>query len=143
MAVIDTQALLVRPLAGAMIRRYRLGAAANVGESIFMATDGDVEPTDGDVQASAQARGIIVAIGTNGKVAGVANDMVDVVVHGPVEMGNVTPMTPGGAVYPSPAAGKMDQSASAVTGDFNAVIGWAESTTAIFVDPQSGPATVV
>ena len=143
MAVIDVTAAKVRPLNGAVVRRYRLGAAANVGDGVYIASDGDVEPVDADAQASAQGRGVVVAIGARGKTAGAAGDVADVVVHGPVELGNETAMTPGASVYGSPTAGKLDQTASATSGDYNAILGYAETSTILFVDPQVTAPVVV
>jgi hypothetical protein len=137
MAVIDVTAANVRPTKTAIIRRFIAGGTINVGDAVYVASTGRVAQADADDQTQCQAIGIVVAVGVLGKNAAAAGDPVDVVTTGAVELGNVTAMTPGGVVYVSPTAGKLDQSASATTGDFNFIIGRAHSGDILYVHPQT------
>jgi hypothetical protein len=135
MTDISQTAALVRPLNGAIVRRKTAGGVVNVGDAVYIASDGDVEQADADAVASAQARGIVVAVGTTGATAAAAGDPVDIVTHGPVAIG-ASGLTDGAAVYVSTTAGKMDQTAPAAAGDYPFVIGWAESDGVVYVQPQ-------
>lgn len=141
MAEIGVVAAQVRPLNGAIVRRFTAGVTVNVGDAVFVASDGEVEPADADVQASAQARGLVVAVGVAGKTSAAAGQAVDVVTHGPVALG-VTGLTEGGVIYISPTAGKLDQTAPAASGDYPFIIGWAEADGVIYVQPQVAVPTV-
>lgn len=136
MAAITVTAADVRPpnLVQTIIRRFTAGGTVNVGDIVYVAADGDVEQADADAVGSAQAIGIIVAIGGTSQTAGVAGDEVDVCVFGPLNWGSG--MTPGGVVYASPTAGAGDQTASATAGDFNVIVGRALTATMIFINPQ-------
>lgn len=133
MAAITVTPALVRPLNGAVLRRYNTGATVTPGQGIYVASDGDVEPADGDDVDQAQARGVAISDGV-GSVSFPAATRIDAVVHGPVA--GFSGMTPGKIVYVSPTAGALDHTPSATTGDFNYAIGYAESATVLFVDPQ-------
>jgi len=136
MAAIDVVAANVRPLTGAVIRRY-LAASTNVvvGSVVYMKDDGTIELADGDSQTACQARGVVVGVGL-GKTTAAVGGACDVVTHGPVELGNTTAMTEGAPVYVSVTAGSMDQTASGTTGDYNYIIGWAENQTILYVQGQ-------
>jgi hypothetical protein len=141
MAAIDVVAANVRPLNGAIIRRYKAASTGvAIGKAVYVKSDGLIELADGDAAATAQARGVVVAIGTGGKTAAAVGDQCDVVTHGAVNLGNATAMTDGAAVYVSPTVstvdGLMDQSASATPGKFNYIIGYAEGDYVLYVQPQ-------
>ena len=135
MAAITTTAANIRPCDGYTLntRRFNCGGAVTPGQAVYVAADGDVEAADGDNVNQAQARGIALSDGS-GSVAFAAGDRIDIVTHGPVS--GFSGLTPGLPVYVSVTAGSMDQTASAVSGDFNYIIGHAESDTVIFVNPQ-------
>lgn len=135
MADIVTVAAKVRPLTGAVVRRYAASASLTVGQAVYVHTDGTIKAADADAVASAQARGILVAVGIDGATSAASGDLCDVVVFGPVAVG-VTGLTEGAVVYVSTTAGAMDQTASVTTGDFNYVVGWVEADDVIFVQPQ-------
>ena len=141
MADIGVVAAQVRPLNGAIVRRFTAGAAVSVGDAVYVASDGDVEPADADALASAQARGIAVAVGVAGATSAAAGQAVDVVTHGAVALG-VTGLTDGEVIYVSTTAGKMDQTAPAASGDYPFIIGWAEADGVIYVQPQVAIPTV-
>lgn len=135
MAAVDVVASRVRPL-GAKTRRYP-AASVNVavGKFVYVKTDGTIELADKDAVATCQARGVVVAVGVNGNTTAAVGEMCDVAVSGPVELGNDTEMTEGAVAYIGDD-GAIDQTASATSGDFNYIIGWAESTTVFFVQGQ-------
>lgn len=137
MAAISVVAAQVSPLRGAIVRRYP-AASVNVavGKAVYVKDDGTIELADGDDVAQSQARGIVVAIGVRGKTVAAVGDQCDVVTHGPVMLGDSVAMTEGAVVYVSPTAGAIDQTASATTGDFNYIIGYAESQKVLYVQPQ-------
>lgn len=118
----DTTAKNIKPLEGAIIRRGTLGATTAAGEIVEMQSDGYWDP--------ANAAAVIM----NGAIAvtgGVAGDVVDLVVFGPVKC--LTGATPGAVVYVSDTAGEPAETA----GTKSAVIGYAESATVLFVNFQT------
>jgi hypothetical protein len=144
MAVLTITAGNVRPLPGALVRRYPAASTnVTVGSFVYVKNDGKIELADADDQTQCQARGIVVAIGAFGKTTAAVGDMCDVVVFGPVAIGSDQDMVEGGVGYISPTAGKIDQSASATSGDFNYIIGFAESPTIFFVQGQLTVPTAV
>lgn len=124
----------VRPLTGAIVRRGALGLAATPGMSVYLDGANGWKPTDADALASAQGRGVVVSDNV-GSLAFVAGQTVDIVVHGPVT--GYAGMTPGGVAYCSVNPGLMDQVKPALQGDFPFVMGFAESASTLFVNPQS------
>jgi hypothetical protein len=102
MADISVTSSRVRPLNGAIVRRFDAGAALSVGDAVYVDSSGKVQKADADDQAQAQvqARGVVVAIGTEGRTTAAAGDPCDVVTHGPVELGT-SGLTDGAAVYVS------------------------------------------
>ncbi|MBN2389899.1 MAG: hypothetical protein JXR84_04205 [Anaerolineae bacterium] len=125
----------VRPLGGAIVRRGTLKSASIApGDAVYLDGTNGWELADADAEASAQARGVVVGL-PDGAVTSVAGDVADIVVHGPVE--GYASMTPGGAAFVSTTAGAIDQTAPATAGDYPFAIGWAESATVLFVNPQA------
>ena len=51
----------IRPLTGAVLRRYVAGAALTVGYAVYIAADGDVEHADANADGLEQVIGIVVA----------------------------------------------------------------------------------
>ncbi|MCU0464181.1 MAG: hypothetical protein MUF38_06390 [Anaerolineae bacterium] len=137
MAAVDVTASNVRPLNGAIIRRYA-AASTNVavGKVVYVKNDGTIELADKDAVGTSQARGIVVAIGVYGLTTVTAvGQPCDVVTHGPVELGNATDMTEGAPLYVADD-GNIDETPSATTGDFNYIIGFAEKTSVLYVQGQ-------
>lgn len=117
----DTTAANIKPLEGAIIRRYTAGAVIAAGEIVSMQSDGFVDPSD-----STGAAQTIVGIAQKAAAVG---DRLDVVVFGPVVC--LTGATIGGAVYDSTTAGEPLQT----TAGNQKQVGWAESETILFVRP--------
>lgn len=124
----------IRPLQGAVTRDFDAGGAGNVGDLVYIASDGDVEVADGSASATAEAVGIVVGTST-GQTAFAAGDGVTVVVLGPVA--GFSGMTPGASGYVSDTAGAIDDAAGTVTW----VVGYSESATVFFVQPGMALAT--
>lgn len=137
MAAITPVASKVRPLQGAIMRRFPAGSTSIApGSWVYVDSAGKIQLADNnDTVTKAQVRGLVIGVGVDGKVAAAVGDQCDVCVFGPVEIG-VTGLTDGAVLYISATAGKADQTASAVQGEFNTVVGWAESDNVIFVAPQ-------
>jgi len=130
MADITVTAASVRPLGGAVIRRYAAGGAGTVGNSVYIASDGDVEVTDANSTTTLDTIGLVV--GVNGQVGAttwVAGDELDVVLQGPVT--GLAGMTPGATAYVSDTAGAVADAAGSNT----YIIGKAETATTLFIAP--------
>lgn len=115
----DTTAANIKPLEGAIVRRYTAGATIAAGEIVAMQSDGYVDPSD-STSAAMQNVGIALA-------AAAAAGRVDVVVFGPVVC--VTGGTPGASVYNSTTAGEPSES----TAGNQTKLGFVESATVVFV----------
>ena len=131
MTDISLTAAQIRPLTenGAVLRRYTAGASITIGDAVYVASDGDVEPADGNAVASARAIGIAVA-SYDGETSVNSGDPVTVCVFGPVS--GFSGMTPGANHYVSDEAGNVADSA----GTCSRIIGYAESATVLFVHPE-------
>jgi len=112
---------LVKPLGGAVIRRYTLGATVLPGEVVSMQSDGFVDPAD-----TTSAAQCIVGIAIKG---GLVTQTADVVVSGPVVC--ITGGTPGATVFASNTAGEPAESAGSNYG----LVGFVEAATIVFVRP--------
>lgn len=119
----ETNNELIKPLEGAIVRRFTAGAAIDAGELVSMMADGFVDPTDTSTFAGAVIAG--VALGD-----AAAGQRVDVVTHGPVLC--LVDATPGTPIYGSDTAGEP----SATVGTKDSIAGFAESATVLFVRPQ-------
>lgn len=118
----DTTAKNIKPLEGAITRRYTLGAATEAGELVSMKSDGKCDPSDSTAAADPPV-GVALQAGGDG-------DRVDVVVFGPVVC--LTGATSGAAIYNSATAGEPSEGA----GGNKTIVGWAESATVLFVNPE-------
>lgn len=133
MADVTVTAADVRPLAGALVRRFTAGGAISMGNLVYIASDGDVEAADADAAASAIAAGIAVST-PDGGAAAVAGERVDVVMLGPVA--GFASLTPGIHLFASTTAGAIADAAPAgSSGDYVYAVGVAESATTVFVRP--------
>lgn len=118
----ETTATLIKPLRGAVIRRYQPGATIAAGELVSMQSDGFVDPSD-STSAADGVVGVAVTAGTS------TGPKIDVVVFGPVLC--LTGATVGAAVYNSTTAGEPSESSAGN----NTLAGWAETATILFVNP--------
>ena len=118
---IETDASKIKPLEGAVVRRATLGATTTAGYAVTLQSDGKWDPSN------ATNAHLTVAIAVE---SGADTDRVDLVTYGPVN--SLTGATIGGLVYVNDAAGGLDQTGSTK----KTVVGYAESATVLFVDPQ-------
>jgi hypothetical protein len=116
-----TQGTDIKPLNGAIIRRGTLGTTVTKGDPVTMQSDGFWDPSD----ASTVQLNVAVAV-----QGGVVTDEVDIVVRGPIQC--LSGATPGALVYVSDTAGGYDTA----SGTKGTVVGYAESATVLFVQPQ-------
>ena len=119
----DTTADNIKPLNGAMIRRFTAGAAVAAGEIVSMQSDGYVDPAN-TTSAAQKVMGVAL------QAAAAAGQVIDVVVFGPVVC--VTGATPGATIHASDTAGEPAESA----GTNGGITGIAESATVVFVRPE-------
>lgn len=121
----ETNATLVKPLEGAIVRRFTAGSAIEAGEAVAMASDGAIDPANASAITLGMALGI--ALGPNDYVAGAR---VDVVTFGPVLC--LIDATIGDVIYASDTAGEPSHTAGTKT----FILGMPESATVLFVNPQ-------
>ena len=119
----DTTADNIKPLNGAIIRRFTAGAAVAAGEIVSMQSDGYVDPAN-TTSAAQKVMGVAL------QAAAAAGQVIDVVVFGPVVC--VTGATPGATIHASDTAGEPAESA----GTNGGIPGIAESATVVFVRPE-------
>jgi len=120
---VDTTAANIKPLEGAVVRRYTAGAAVTIGAPVYLDSSGYVQMTDSDAVATNYVIGIAL------QAASAAGEVIDVVVLGPVK--NLTGATPGALEYTNGTAGAISETAGTKT----TIIGVAESATVLFVRP--------
>ena len=118
----QTTAALIKPLEGAIVRRYTAGAAIAAGEIVSMSGDGYVDPANTTAAAA-------VVVGVALQAAAAAADVIDVVVHGPVLC--IAGGTPGATLHASDTAGEPAES----TGSNAGIAGFVEAATIAFVRP--------
>lgn len=128
MALITVTPADVRPLPGAEVERYNAGGSGNVGDLVYMATDGDVEQGNGGAAGTAYAIGVVVSVNGGPKTSFVAGDRLDVVVKGRVT--GFSGMTPGDMLYQSDTAGRVGDAA----GTTSHKVGRARSATVLSVN---------
>jgi hypothetical protein len=119
----DTTAQNIKPLEGAIVRRFTAGAVVAAGELVSMKSDGKVDPSD-STAAKDPVLGVAIAAGSDGS-------RIDVVVFGPILC--LTGATPGALVYNSTTPGEPLET---VAGN-QTVAGIAESATVLFVRPSN------
>ena len=124
----ETVVANIKPLDGAIVRRYVAGSAITPGDAVCMSSDGYIDPADSDALATNTVVGIAL-VPRNQGTAYAAGDVVDVVVHGPVQC--ATGGTPGAYAYTSGTAGQMAESA----GTKSLIVGFVEAATIVFVRP--------
>jgi hypothetical protein len=136
MAAITIVPLDVGALEPSMRRSFKCGEVIEVGEAVYLASDGTIMLADAGAAVTAQAIGICVAIGGYGKLVSVIGDMCDVVLHGVCT--GFSGLTPGLEVFASATAGAMDETKPAgSSGDFVWSIGSVLGAGIIFVRPYT------
>ena len=120
MADLTVVAANVDPTASTITRTGIAGEAITAGQALFMATDGELELAQHDVDAAEAA---CVGIALNDAAAG---QYVTYAISGDVNMGAI--MTVGAVYIVGVAEGGIAPEADAGTGDFVTVIGVATTT---------------
>jgi PAB1-binding protein PBP1 len=131
MAIINYNATDVRPLPGAHVQRFAAGATVTVGQAVRINNVGRVVPAAANAAGTVQAIGIVVSA-PDGRTSADADEMVDVVMGGPVA--GFTGMTPGSLLYTAVTAGAIDDVSPTGT-NFRWVVGRAISSQTVFVAP--------
>ena len=119
----DTTAANIKPLHGAIVRRYTSGAQVAAGEIVSLQSDGYVDPSD-STSAADECIGIAL------QAAAAAGVQIDVVAFGPVKC--LLEASPGVTVWNSTTAGEPAQT----TAGNQTAVGYAESATVLFVMPE-------
>lgn len=136
MAAITIVPLDVGALEPSMRRPFPCGEVIEVGEAVYLASDGTIMLADAGAAATAQAIGVCVAVGGYGKLVSVIGDMCDVVLHGVCT--GFSGLTPGLEVFASATPGAMDETKPAgSSGDFVWSIGSVLGAGIIFVRPYT------
>lgn len=130
----------VKPLVESIRKPVQVGEIVDVGEIVYLKSDGKYWLADAAAQVTSEARGVVVGIGAYGATSSVADQMVDICVFGPV--GGWTGLTPGQKLYASAVAGAIADAVPAAT-NFIWVLGYAFSATEIFIDPYTYDIAVV
>jgi hypothetical protein len=144
MGVLTVTPRNVRPLDGAVFgpRMKANAAITNVaGKALSVNSSAKIVETDADAVATSQVYGIGVGVGAAGALDAAANDVLDIVIAGPVDFG-ADIFTPGALVYNSPTAGGLDHTAPS-TGDYPCVVGLALTARILLVRPQAQLPVVV
>lgn len=128
MADLTTTTANASPLPGSHVEGFNAGGSGALLDTVYVASDGDVEQADGSVAGTADAIGVVVGI-VDGKTSFVAGDRVQVLVWGPIA--GFSGMTPGDVLYQSDTAGKVADAAGTVSHK----IGRARTATILFVQP--------
>ena len=127
---------------GTVIRNFVAGGTVNVGDAVYIATDGFVYQADANVLvANAKGRGIVVnSDDLYGSTVISATRSCSVALFGPVY--GFSGMTPGTTGWVSATAGKIADAAP-TGGAFQEPMGYAVSDVIFFVDPDTEtPASV-
>ena len=119
----NTTAELIKPLDGAVVRRFTAGATIAAGEIVALMADGYVDPAD----TSAFTGAVVMGSALQATAAG---GRVDVVTHGPVVC--LLDGTPANLVYASDTAGEPSET----VGTKDVLVGITESATVLFVRPE-------
>jgi hypothetical protein len=124
----------VRALEGAIKRNKQAGGTANMGDAVYIDSNGKVQQARANAAATSDAVGILAAIAVPGATAAATDDGVTVVPFGPV--GGYSGLTPGAIYYVSDTtAGDITATAPSGAGKWAKSIGYAESASVLFVDP--------
>ena len=115
---------------GAVTRPGSAGATVTIGQAVYRHTDGTYKPSDSDAsKAASEAIGIAVE-SYDGETTIASGSAMTVCVWGPVA--GFTSLTPNALGWVSDTAGSIDTAA----GTFDRILGYAESATVFFVNPD-------
>ena len=121
----STDASLVKPLDGAIIRRYTTSEAIEAGQTVYLNSSGYATLTN----AAAVAANFCIGVAVEDIASGGRGDFV---VFGPLCM--CTSATPGAIIYTKDTAD--DGEVAETAGTYDCIVGVAESATTVFVNPK-------
>ena len=121
----------VRPLSGAVLRRFSAGGTIAVGAAVYVSGNDEVSAANGGTITTAKAVGVLVGTNPNAasQTAAASGDAVDVCVFGPVA--GFTPVA-NTIYYIKDTDGVIQDS----VGTKDCMIGIGLSTSVLFVRPQ-------
>ena len=121
----------VKPLPGALCRRFDTGGVVLAGHAVRLDSSGDVQTADAVTFANAKVMGVAVA-DNDGGTAFASGEAIDVCVSGP--LAGFTALAEGTLHYTSANAGSIAD-ASAGSGNYKWIIGMAHAATILFINP--------
>lgn len=132
MSAIALTAAQIRPLTsrGAVLAKATAGATITIGQTVYMASTGSLGVGDADASAAASAAIGIAVESFDGETTIASGDPCTYCVFGPVS--GFSGMTPGALGWQSDTAGGLDTAA----GTFDRIMGYAESATVFFIQPD-------
>jgi hypothetical protein len=121
----STDASLVKPLEGALTRRYTTSGAIEAGQAVYLNSSGYATLTN----AAAVASNFCIGLAVTDIASGARGDFVT---FGPLQM--CTAATPGAIIYTldTTSDGEIGETAGTKT----CIVGQAESATVVLVNPQ-------
>ncbi|HUW12503.1 MAG TPA: hypothetical protein VM537_22445 [Anaerolineae bacterium] len=122
----------VKPLPGALCRRFAVASTTWAGQAVYINSSGSIAPADAVTFAHAISPGVAVA-NNNGGTVFAAGDMIDVCVFGP--LAGFTGAAEGSFAYPSASTVGVLEDAVASSGNYNYIVGQMHSSTILFINP--------
>ena len=129
MADITVVPASVRPLGGAIIRRFTAGEAMTPGQPVYVSANDTVSLTDGSAVATAACIGVAVAAASGGATIA-SGEACDVVTEGAVT-GYTTNMAAGKLLFVDDDAGVIADA----TGTKSTIIGVGMNASTMYVRP--------
>jgi len=124
----------VRALNEAETRTFVAGGTVNMGDAVYVDSNGKVQQARANAALTAEAVGIVIAVAQPGATAAASGEAVEVCVFGPV--GGFSSLTPGAVQYVSDAtAAALVETAPSGAGKWAKAIGRADSAGIVFVLP--------
>lgn len=124
----------VKPLPGALCRRFKCASAVFSGQAVYINSSGSIAPADAVTFAHVVSPGIAVADNTGG-TAFAAGDMIDVCVFGP--LAGFSGAAEGSFAFPSESTVGLLMDAIASSGNYCHIVGQMHAATILFVNPFS------
>lgn len=130
MADLTVTPVKVKPLPTSIRRDFIAGGSGNVGDFVYVDSNGKVQQADASAAGTVGTTiGIVVSASSFGSTAFVSGDAVSVVVLGPVT--GFSSLTPGSLAYASDTAG----AAGSTAGTVSHKVGMAISAEILYVVP--------
>ena len=131
MAAVSMTAADVRPLPGAITRRFTAGGTINAGQPVYLNSSGNAVRSDATDRAKSHVVGLAVADNDGGTIFS-SGDIIDVVVFGPVAGGSS--LNEGSFAYCGTTAGGMEDG-SPGSGNYKVIVGVPHADDILFVNP--------